>query len=191
MSTVITYPSVQDAAAAFGEAFRSAEDAFVAAGRIYAEAIRQFGQGAREAFASAAPKISASTWRRLEAIGNGALDSRLLTAGSAGAAALRRLPVQAQGPALDHGVEVLIGSGDTLRIQIDNLTQQQVRQVFSGDHIRDIPAQRAWLETNAPHLSSPSIAAGSPWIVKAGKVSVSRPCQLTRLDLVRMLAEIG
>lgn len=189
MSTSII--SLDDTVRGFAEAFTRAEDSFRTAGKIYADAVAQYGQEAREKFAAACPKIAPTTWRRLEALGNGSLDGRLLTAASIGAAALRRLPSTAQSAALDNGVEVLIGNGETLRIQVDNLTPEQSRQVFASDHIRDIPAQRAWLETHAPQTARPALVEAPAWKVTGGKVQVARACSLTRLDLARMLAEMG
>lgn len=191
-TTAISNPEqLNEAVRAFADAFNRAEDSFRAAGRLYAETIAAFGQAARERFAAACPKIAPTTWRRLEALGNGSLDARLLTASSKGAAALRRLPAPIQTSALDEGVEVLIGNGETLRIQVDNLTPEQTRQVFAGDHIRDVSAQRAWLESNAPQIARPQMVEAPAWNVKGGKIVVNRPCQLTRLDLARMLAEMG
>jgi hypothetical protein len=189
MTTTII--SLDDTVRGFAEAFTRAEDSFRAAGKIYADAIAQFGQEAREKFAAACPKIAPTTWRRLEALGNGSLDGRLLTASSMGAAALRRLPAPMQTKALDNGVDVLVGNGDTLRVQVDNLTPEQSRQVFASDHIRDIAAQRAWMETHAPQTARPAMVEAPAWKVTGGKVQVSRPCSLTRLDLARMLAEMG
>jgi len=182
-----TLISLDDTVRGFAEAFTRAEDSFRTAGKIYADAVREFGQEAREKFAAACPKIAPTTWRRLEALGNGSLDGRLLTAASIGAAALRRLPAPMQTKALDNGVDLLVGSGDTLRVQVDNLTREQSAQVFAIDHIRDASAQRAWMETNATRPAT----TGAAWRVSGGKVQVSRPCSLTRLDLARMLAEMG
>jgi hypothetical protein len=153
---------INDIVRKFANAFNQAEDSFRAAGKIYAEAIMEFGQTARERLAAACPTIAPSTWRRLEALGNGSLDARLLTASSKGAASLRRLPAPIQTRALDEGVEVLIGNGESLRVQVDNLTPDQTRQVFAGDHIRDVSAQRAWLESNAPQIARPSATKPTP-----------------------------
>lgn len=176
----------------FAEAFASAEDAFTRAGRILADAIREHGPEARAAFASACPAITPGTWRRLEALGNGTLDPRLVAGVSLGGAALRRLPVTMQREALDHGVEVLLPGGDSLRVAVDNLAPAQVRQVFAGDHVRDLAAQRAHLEAHPVVAAAPSTRGTAPaWGAKGGRIVVSRPCTLTRLDLARMLAELG
>jgi hypothetical protein len=118
------------------------------------------------------------------------MDARLVSAGSCGAAALRRLPVHVQTRCLDEGVRPLIANGETLRVAIDNLTPAQARQAIAGDHVRDEAEQRAWLEAQTPATATKPSGAVS-WQVKAGKVQVYRPCQLTRLDLARMLAEMG
>lgn len=181
---------IDDYAGRFRAAFAKAEEGFVEAAKVYCEAIDKYGDDARKRFAAACPRISSSTWRCLERLGSGNLDARLLMTSSCGAAALRRIPGPMQTAAIDKGVEVLIANGETLIVQIDNLTPAQARQVFSNDHIRDIAAQRAWLETNAPTVARPMVAAPA-WEVKGGKVNVNRACSLTRLDLARMLAEMG
>ena len=194
METTLTLP-LHDAAQAFAAAFSSAEESFTRAGRILADAVRAYGPEARAAFAAACPAITPGTWRRLEALGNGTLDPRLVAGVSAAGAILRRLPVAVQREALDRGVPLLLAGGDSLLVAVDNLSPAQARQVFAGDHVRDLAAQRAWLEANP--AQAPAVASGAggvvapAWGVKGGKVVVSRPCTLTRLDLARMLAEMG
>ena len=188
-TTITIFQSPEQAADAFVQVFRNAEEAFILAGSIYAKAIGQFGPATREVFASKYPKMSASTWRRLESVGVGALDARLLLGGSFGACCARRLPSHSQKEVLDNGVNVLVAGGDILRVKLDALTSDQAKQVFAGDHVRDPGAQRAWLESrktpDAPATEGPAAT------VKNGKVHVSRPCTMTRLDLARLLAEMG
>jgi hypothetical protein len=182
--------SLADAIQDFTIAFDIAEDAFVRAGKILAQAVREHGPQVREAFAAARPAITAATWRRLEALGNGLLDARLVAGTSLGGAALRHLPIMYQREALDHGVEVALPGGDSIRIAVDNLTGPQIRQVFAATHIRDLAAQRAWLATNSPEAKLEN-ADSDLWTVRGGKVRVARACTLTRLDLARMLAGLG
>lgn len=192
METMLALP-LPEAARAFAAAFSSAEESFTRAGRILADAVRTHGPEARAAFAAACPAITPGTWRRLEALGNGTLDPRLVAGVSAAGAILRRLPVAAQREALDRGVPLLLTGGDSLTVAVDNLTPAQARQVFAGDHVRDLAAQRAWMEANPAQVPAVSVPAASApaWGVKGGKVVVARPCTLTRLDLARMLAELG
>ena len=181
--------SLSDSVKAFASAFSAAQDHYLTAARLYADAVIAHGPASREAFSAAHPNVSQSTWRRLESVGAGVLDARLLTAGSVGASSLRRLPIHLQQEALNGGVTVLVSGGDTLVVAVDALTPDQTRQVFANDHVRTPSAQRAWIESrkmpDIPALDGPAAT------VKAGKVVVNRPCTLTRLDLARLLAEMG
>ena len=179
---------------AFDDAFNRASAGFIEAGQILAKGIAEHGPEFRDLIIARFPKIAPSTWRKLESIGNGILDHRLLTDSSAGASILRRLPGPIQTRALNEGVAVLIAGGETLRVQVDNLTPEQARQVFASDHIRDESAQRAWVESRTPAISAVSdkaIGVSSAWTVKAGKIMVNRPCSLSRIDLANMLHAMG
>lgn len=172
----------------FRERLSMSVDRFKAAGDSYVKAIDELGDAAREAFRANFPQVTPSLWRRLEAVGRNEMDSRLLVMSSAGANALRRCPFSVQKVALANGVEVLTANGDVLKVSIDNLTIEQVRQVFAGDHTRDAAAQRAWLETSARKAPKPPATA---YRISAGKVTINQPCTMTRVELLRILAEMG
>jgi hypothetical protein len=183
--------SIADAIRSFTEAFQIAREGFIRAGQIYAAAIDRFGQSARDQFATGAPAISAETWRRLERLGRGEMDHRLLTKSSEGARALRRLTPGEQGQALDHGVPLLLSGGDHLLVQVDALTRAQVHQVFAMDHVRDLGEQRAWLETHAPQITAPRKVDAPAYRIVGGRVKIERPCELSRADVLRLMAELG
>jgi len=180
-------PDLSDAIGEFAVAFRSASEGFATAGRIYAEAVAAHGDVARALFNERIPGVVPSVWRRLEAVGNGSLDHRLMNAASRGAQSLRRLPAPLQAECLDRGVDVLLAGGDSLRVAVDNLQASQVRQVFAGDHVRSLSEQKAFLSVAAP------LPAGAvrPVEVRGNRVIVRQPCELTRQDLIRLLGEMG
>jgi len=186
-TTVTNQGDMTAAIAAFALAFSSACEGFVAAGRIYAESIAAYGDLARDAFNEAIPNISPSVWRRLESIGNGTLDQRLFHAASQGARSLRRLPAPLQSECLDRGVDVLLSDGDSLRVTVDHLRRDQVRQVFAADHVRTLSEQKAFIAVAAPVSSS----AVNQFTVSGSHVTVRGACKLSRQDLIRFLAEMG
>jgi hypothetical protein len=185
---------IQSKIDAFRAAFTLSADQLLIAAQIYAGAIAEGGPDVRGLFHAAAPQITPATWRRMEAAGNGSLDPRLVLNGSAGAAALRRLPAPVQSVAINHGVDLLTDSGDILRVQVDNLQPEQVRQVLSFDHIRDPSEQRAWIEDNRKHKplgKAVEEKATKRWTVNGRRVTISGPCVLTQVDLAHIMLEIG
>ena len=189
ITSAITVPAF---VARFKAAFDAAEQNYILSAESYADAVATHGDEARDAFAVAFPRLSTTVWRRLLAVGNHEMDVRLLLPSSPGATALRRMSPIVQATVLADGVKVATGRGDHLIVSLDNLMQDQVRQVFSLDHVRDIPEQVAWMESNSgPRSVSVSVPGSSPWRVNGAKIVVSHACTLTRLDLARMLVEIG
>jgi len=58
---------------------------------------------------------------------------------------VRRLLPEYQKTAMESGVDVWT-SDSVLTVQLDKLQPIQRDQVFDGDHLRDVAAQRAWIE---------------------------------------------
>jgi hypothetical protein len=135
-------PDLAETISGFSTEFRSACASYLKAAQIYAAAIATHGDHARVAFADQLPDITTSLWRRLESVGNGTMDPRLLSASSRGAQSLRRLPAPQQTEYLNSGVDVLLPGGDSLRVAIDHLQPSQVQQVFAGSHVRTLGEQR-------------------------------------------------
>ncbi len=189
--TPATLAALSTATTVFAKALAHGIASFREAGVVYAKAITEHGQVARDAFTAAVPKLRPSTWRRLEMLGRGALDERLILNGTTGASALVRLPFPLQKDALDNGVELLTTAGDTLRVEVDHLTAEQSAQVIAIDHIRSLAEQRAYVEAKAPLLRLDPRTRQKCWRVVGGKVRITHPCELTRVDLANMLAEMG
>lgn len=94
------------------------------------------------------PSIPGGIWRDLERIGRGQLDPRIATGAPYGNR-LRFMPISEQRRALDGTIALLTSTGDTLQVKIDSLMPEQAAQVFARDGIRDLPGQRAWIESRA------------------------------------------
>jgi len=184
-----TLPDLAETIGGFATEFRSACASYLKAAQIYAAAIAEHGDHARVAFADQLPDITTSLWRRLESVGNGTMDPRLLSASSRGAQSLRRLPAPQQTEYLNSGVDVLLSGGDSLRVAIDHLQPSQVQQVFSGSRVRTLGEQRAFLAVAATP-PTPSTAKRSVW-VRGSELHFNGAGKLSRLELLRLLEEMG
>ena len=132
--------------------------------------------------------------RRLERLGRGLLDERLLTACDGTAKCLETLPIATQKEALDNGIKVVVNGGQHLVIKPENMTRDQARQVFAYDHIRTEAEQRAWLETQktiATRAKELTQATASPFEVVGSRLVINKPQTFTRLQLLEILASMG
>ena len=103
-----------------------------------------------------------------------------------------RLPYSLQGSAIEEGVDLLIDESDSLKVKAENLTFDQVKQVFDGSNVRSLAAQKAYLEDlriKASLNAIPDVTA--PYQIKGNKVLISSACSLNQKDLLRMLQEIS
>lgn len=132
---------------------------------------------------------------RFEQLGRKQLIPCLLVADYPAARHLVRLPYSEQKRAVETSVDLLVCEGkDTsvLKVSVENLTPTQCRQVFDGDQVRSIGAQRAWLEDRRATqeirdvLSSP----GALYQVRGRKVVFKRPCELSAGQLAQIISEI-
>ena len=132
--------------------------------------------------------------RRFEQLGRKQIIPNLLVADYPAARHLVRLPYSEQKRAIDEPLDLLLLEGKTLttlKVAVENLTQQQCRQVFNG-HIRSVGAQRAYLEERkAEQEVAPVIRqAHEIYRVRGKKVVIMQPCELTARQLANIIAEI-
>jgi hypothetical protein len=94
-------------------------------------------------------RINRKIIRWMERIGSGEMDPRFLLNQVPDQHVLRleKYGADEQKRALDEPLPVLTADGSELLVKLENLTPEQVAQVFARDHIRDIPAQKAWIES--------------------------------------------
>jgi hypothetical protein len=96
-------------------------------------------------------EIPSAVWYDLDQIGRGLLNKRLLFGYANVKSFLRRLPPTEQERCVSEPIEVVVKTAtgwDTLRVDVKSMNTDQCRQVFSKDHIRSIPEQRATIEQN-------------------------------------------
>lgn len=145
----------------------------------------------KEELHAAHPEIPLAALNTLERVGRGAiLPEVAYGTPSAGRAALAKLPVSDQERLLKEGVSVLLlrnGDLQTLRVEIDNLTPDQVRQVFDRDIIRSEGAQRAWLEDKLTKATP--VAIEQDYVIKGKFVKFRNGPKVSRATLAQILAQ--
>lgn len=156
------------------------------ASAVYVKAIDD-NPNNHQRFADACPLVPASAWSGFEAVGRGWLDYRLLLNGGTANKIMRKLPRSQQTAALDNGVELLLGDGDTLMVKVENLTPKQAKQVFASDHVRSLGEQRAYIESL--HAPQPKVYKPS-YTIKRGVLHINAATKLTRKEITRILMEM-
>lgn len=180
--------TINDCINSFKQSIQQAENHLIDAAMIYVKAVNEHGDKARAAFQNAIPDAPMVFWRRIEGVGRGNIDKRLVLERHVGASFLEKLPVHVQADTLNNGVKVLTGDGDHLLVRIENMTRHQCRMVFSGDHIRSLNEQRAWLESN--NQQHPRVKVSKPYEIKGSKVTFNQPLTLNKSDLISLLAQM-
>lgn len=132
---------------------------------------------------------------RFEQLGRKQLLPRLLVADYPAAKHLVRLPYSEQKRAVENSIDLLVCQGkeaSTLKVSAENLTPAQCRQIFDGDQIRSIGAQRAWLEDKRTCQQIRDVLASPEALyqVRGKRVVFKRPCELSAGQLAQIIAEI-
>jgi len=140
--------------------------------------------------------VSKDILARFEQIGRNNLYPRLLASTSPGARALTGCPFSEQKHYCHNPVKMLVmrdGEPDTLLVPLDNMTPDQVKQVFCRGHIRDIAEQRAYLESK--HESDRmqkvyEVEDGAGYVLKGRTVLFKRGISLSKDDLIQILGRL-
>ena len=134
--------------------------------------------------------ISPETIYRFEQIGRQQLYPNLLLNDSPGVRRLRRLPFDLQKKYATAPVTLLISGGETLEMDVRNLTPGQAAQVFSGDRLRTVAEQRAFLEDKKTTEAVVPASGNLPYRIVGKTVVVMQSCRFTTGDLARLLAQM-
>jgi len=133
--------------------------------------------------------VSADLWRTLDDVATGRIDVRVLCLPPKAANAIRLLPPTMQKNVIETGVEVLTSDGTSIKVPVAEVTAKQAEQVFYKHGVRAVSQQAAWLKATKPSAELPRPAV--PYEVKAGKLRVYEPVELTASDLHRILGILG
>lgn len=158
---------------------------------IYVQAITN-DPTKKEKFVEAFPEITASGWARFEDVGRGLMYAGFLTTQSHVTFYLKRLPLSDQKTLANGKVCLMLPNGDNLMVDVRTLTPAQAKQVFAYNHVRDLPEQRAYLESLKKVADVPlKQIDGKPYrILKNGTVNIGGVI-MTKNDLLRIAMEIG
>lgn len=182
--------SIEDYLDLLGEQFATLQSGIYAAAQMFVEACTAH-PGFEAHFKERFPSINPHRIADYKRIGERSLLPELAENCSAGAAALRRLPVADQRRWLNEPIPVFLqheGQSDTLLVALDDLTYEQARQVFDKDHVRSLGAQRAWLESRPKRLLAPRIV-DAPYIIK-GKQAVINGVSFDLKTLLQICAQM-
>lgn len=136
------------------------------------------------------PDITPELVHRFEQIGRKQLCAKLLISDAPGVRRLRRLPYSLQEKHSVEPVSLILSNGESLRVDVRNLTPDQAAQVFAEDRIRSDAEQRSWIEDKRSKSSAPSNKSNAPYRVVGKKLVVMTACTLERKELARLLAEL-
>lgn len=171
-------------------------EAWVKAGDILVDLLDNHGL-TYEQIADKCDGITPDIIKRFEQIGRRQIYPRLLVNTSAGARKLMSMPYSQQVKYASEPLPLLIrkeNSYDEMLVKVQDLTNEQIRQVFQKDGIRDLGAQRAYLEDIERSSREVEVVDLSewdqPWIVKNGRVTFRKPCAMGRKELLSILSEM-
>jgi len=179
----------------FRTALQQGIEGIVKASEIYVAALDDDPQNAdrfRDEFASWVP---ATTWAQFEAVGRKLMHPRLLMGGVSDyrkSTLIRRLPYSMQERVFGRErFELLTKSGSTLKVDLLEATPEQAEQLCDGSSIRNLSAQKAWLESRAAAAASVVEPAELlPYIISQGRVVFRRGCTLSRAEVKRLLTDM-
>jgi len=176
----------------FRKAFSAGIDSIVEASGIYVAALDENSQNAalfQEAFGDLIP---ASAWGSFEAVGRKWMHPKLLlNAGGKYSGKIKRLPYSTQ-EAIFEGMrfDLLTRTGDTLKVDVMECTPDQVEQLIDGSNLRNVSAQRAYLESQKTTPKSEDVEP-MPYVIYKGKVIFRRGTSMGRREIVRLLKELA
>lgn len=185
MNTEITKQAIQE----FKDAWTTSMNNLAKACKIYVDAIDNNPEAKKE-FRKSFPSLSIQAWSRIEAVGRNQMHYLLLSDTSLAAGKLRKLPYSEQKKAIEDSIEVLAQDGTCLKVKSENLTFQMIKQVIARDHIRDIPAQKAYIESQKTIKEIKSKKPRELWSIKRNMLEVYAPSSFSRKQLLKILQEM-
>ena len=162
---------IKDAIKEFGKFFNDGLESIKKACKIYVDAI-DYDPTLIDKFREEYPNITESAWVRFEQVGRGLLHESLLTDYSMGAKKLKNLPYSQQEKFSKNGIELLTKTNDILKVEVSSLTKEQVKQVFTNDHVRTLAEQRAYIESQETYNAKP--VDDVPYMIKNKKLFINQ-----------------
>lgn len=168
-------------------------EAWLEAGRLLVETL---DAGATLCEIADESGVSKDILSRFEQIGRNSLYPKLLASTSAGARALSSCPYSEQKYYTENTMSVLVireDDTDVLQVKLDDLTPEQVKQVFNRGRIRDLAGQRAYLEDKLERDRMAKVAEiedGAGYVLKGRQVVFKKGCAMSKDDLIAILGRM-
>jgi len=172
----------------FGSLLLGGMDALLQAGELAAEAMKRnpkFVDQVCDKYRDLTPEFV----KRMADVGLKKVRAAWVINTGPGARRIARLPYATQAKHEIEPVELLLDNGETLQVDVRNLTPDQAVQVFADNRIRSIAEQRAYLEDKKSKQAPKQF--NEPFRVSGHKLIVMQPCQLTSKQLANILAQMG
>lgn len=184
---------VKNRIAEFKELFSKGMNCMAEACRIYVEDIDRNPQFKQE-YRRLLPQIGPAYWSRFESIGRKRMIPELLYLDSSTTMKLiGEFSLEEQEKIHKNGIDVLTVDGTTLKVAVKNLTPQQAKQVFTKTGVRDVPAQRAYIEslrTSEQIEKQRSFLKSDPYIIKKDYVEILKPGRISRDEIMNIAREM-
>jgi hypothetical protein len=182
--------NINESIQAFREAFASGINSITKAAEIYVRSLDENPRNAdkfKEAFAD---QIPATAWSGFEAVGRKWMHPRLLMGGIANtkkSTIIKRLPYSMQERVFNRErFDLLCADGDKLQVDVMEATPEQVEQIFDGSSVRNLSAQKAYIEARKaePEKTATEVL---PYTISDGKVCFRRGVSLSKSELRNIL----
>ena len=140
----------------------------------------------------------ASDLNNFEKVGRGMMSVKLLNPSKKQYMCLAKCPISEQnlylGTETKKGqpIEVLTVNGDTLKVDIDNLTGSQVNQVFDYEHVRSLAEQKIYLEElkKRDYIEKRPKKNKEPYTIFKNTVTFNFPCKLTYNEILNIMSKM-
>ena len=168
----------------FGNAIQELADNVKRCGDIYLQAI-EMDASARKLFPEKFSYLPRDMWHCLEKVGRNLLAPQCLFYSPSIFNVMQYLALDEQLKVLDVGIDYLASSGNVLRVKLENMGLDMLREVFAHDHIRTPGEQRLYRErmANRRKIKRPM----ESFEVKEGCLIVYQECRFTIEDIRRLL----
>jgi hypothetical protein len=180
--------TLEQSFSAFETAYKRGIAGLVDAANIYVRAVDNDPDCAERFRQHFIEEVPVTAWRNLEALGRKRIHLQLFL-GELDAQKTRlvaRLPFDVQAQVCEQNMRfpLLLAGGETLAVSIQDATPEQADQLVGDTCMRNMPAQRAYLEGKR---KQPIIADDLPYAISKGKVTFRRNAVMTCTELKQLI----
>jgi hypothetical protein len=183
----------RDYVAEFKEAYVSALDRVQKMAEIYVAALDEDLKNKDRFVAECSSFVPANLWIELEAVGRKWKHPKMLLGNTSNSSLIKVLPYSDQERLISgERVEMLTPSG-VLMVNIADATPTQASQIIdkANRKIRDVAAQRLYIEANNKRPVVDVESVEMPYTISGGKVHFKKGVTLTRKEIAAILREIS